>query len=185
MLSRTSTSRTDTLDIYSPLASLVEYENRLFSTGFANDRTQFQGEPTEENTKAWEELTEVGIIKLDRDQAAQLPNQTVEWNQEPGTYLAAVGMFHQLHCVDALRRNMFASSKGNAALDRKAIAHLDHCADYLRQVLTCHGDVSIVSFHWNEAIQKNTPIFDGLQHCRKFEPIFEWTKVHRAGDLRP
>lgn len=43
---------------YSPLSGMIEYEPRVFHTGFPSDKTNFQGAPNEENTDAWNTLTE-------------------------------------------------------------------------------------------------------------------------------
>jgi len=53
----------------------------------------------------------------------------------------AVSLYHQLHCLDALRKYI---AKGDAlVLTPGTVAHSDHCLDYLRQALLCHADTTL------------------------------------------
>jgi hypothetical protein len=38
-------------------------------------------------------------MKIPRSEAALLPNKTYPIKHEPGYYLAALDVFHQLHCL--------------------------------------------------------------------------------------
>jgi hypothetical protein len=40
-----------------------------------------------------------GIVKLDEQEAKRLPNKTAQVSGEPGSYIASLEMFHQLHCL--------------------------------------------------------------------------------------
>jgi hypothetical protein len=82
---------------------------------------------------------------------------------------------------------------------------LDHCIDYLRQAIMCHGDTTpmplkIVTDHyglpfydtdWNvhhtvsqHAISPGEVFADWLTlQCRSFESIYEWATIHNTTGL--
>ncbi|KAJ7454050.1 hypothetical protein B0H11DRAFT_1740818 [Mycena galericulata] len=53
----------------------------------------------------------------------------------------AVSLYHQLHCLNSLRKNI---AKGpQLTLTPGLIAHANHCLDYLREALLCHADTTL------------------------------------------
>lgn len=52
--------------------------------------------------------------------------------------------------------------------------HLDHCIDYLRQVLMCHGDLTPITMGWDEQIDSWKPNFRIKHTCRKFDKIYDF-----------
>jgi hypothetical protein len=58
--------------------------------------------------------------------------------------------------------------------------HLEHCIDSLRQLITCHSDVSTHYWRWNPKQDppqtQNHP--QVLHTCRDFEAIQEWAQDH-------
>jgi len=108
-------------------------------------------------------------------------------------------MFHNLHCVNAVRielsKTLYNGSDGGdyhqheqlpawlVGPDWKA-THLEHCLDRLRQAIMCHGDLTpspLYSF-------KGYPVAlgrSGEHTCRKFEPIRQWMdeRAERLGVL--
>ena len=56
----------------------------------------------------------------------------------------------------------------------------DHCIDALRQILICHGDISLVTFDWVEHDLHPFPNFNVNRECRNWDNILEWTKARKA-----
>jgi hypothetical protein len=54
--------------------------------------------------------------------------------------------------------------------------HLDHCIDYLRQVIMCHGDLTPITFEWNIELDTYLAHHSTTHECRDFGEIFEWAK---------
>ena len=97
-------------------------------------------------------------------------------------------MFHNLHCINAVRmklnRDMYGDSVGYTPKHHHDIpesvvgpgyenTHLEHCLDRLRQAVMCHGDLTPSPLH----VFKGFPVAFGKSSkhtCRKFEPIREW-----------
>jgi len=96
-------------------------------------------------------------------------------------------MFHNLHCINAIRmelnQNLYGESSvagsKHHALPESIVGpnyetiHLEHCLDRLRQAVICHGDLTPSPLYVFEgfpvALGKS-----GKHTCRRFEPIREW-----------
>lgn len=56
--------------------------------------------------------------------------------------------------------------------------HTDHCIDYLRQVLMCHGDVTPITHFYHETRMRNFwPNFTVPHTCRKWDKIVAWAEA--------
>lgn len=58
--------------------------------------------------------------------------------------------------------------------------HRDHCLDYIRQALMCHGDATFESIN-------NLDVLDGMgatHQCRDFELMFSWAYEHRSSKTK-
>lgn len=56
------------------------------------------------------------------------------------------------------------------------IVLLDHCIDYLRQVIMCHGDVTPITFEWVPEIQGLIAHHSTEHLCRDFKALYGWAK---------
>ena len=59
----------------------------------------------------------------------------------------------------------------------------DHCLDYLRQTMMCHGDTGLISFRIDAGDYQ--PVFNITRVCRKYDPLRDWAGQHRLGDFTP
>jgi hypothetical protein len=135
----------------------------------------------------------MAISKISHSEAKLLPHPTLAI---PGTqdYLVQLDVFHQLHCLDDLRKMLYPERYPGldelrdaltGAIDRDAHAflHWDHCIDALRQTIMCHADVSPVS--WRVNIPGNHMVIPQLattHTCRNFTLVQEWAREHSAGE---
>ncbi|KAE9364793.1 hypothetical protein N431DRAFT_474365 [Stipitochalara longipes BDJ] len=178
------------LQLYSPLQHVIEYEYTTFSEGTNNATSIYMGTPTDASNKAWDDITRHGLINLDAVQMKMLYNSPLPRDSDEEhvggdeEYIGSVDMFHQLHCLERIRTHIWAESpeilfhrekQGNIMVD-----HIDHCIDYLRQTLMCHGDVGIRTFSYNPHLRTYRPSFDVVRICRKFEPLVQWADLHQA-----
>ncbi|KAF2251127.1 hypothetical protein BU26DRAFT_563073 [Trematosphaeria pertusa] len=62
----------------------------------------------------------------------------------------------------------------------RALVSPNHCLDYLRQVIQCHGDITPLSVFYKP--DKSNYAFDhAVTHsCRNFDKIYEWAVDHAA-----
>ncbi|KAJ7132441.1 hypothetical protein C8R44DRAFT_774058 [Mycena epipterygia] len=84
-----------------------------------------------------------------------------------------LSMFHQLRCLDVIRRDYVAGSmdagKGTSAATR-------HCLNYIRQMILCRGDrrlEAVVDPYGAHAVQVR-----GTQTCRDWSAVYDFVREH-------
>lgn len=141
---------------------------------------QFVGPPSPEIDLAWHNLLRGRIFTISEQDASAFPGLTTVSNT--GKYFMELDMFHSLHCLNSLRRELdreYYSQHGGVyqwkfpqKLDR---IHMDHCIDQLRQRLQCSGDLTptpMYSSNWNGSY---ISISRSATHtCRNFDKIRSW-----------
>ncbi|KAI0195024.1 hypothetical protein F4808DRAFT_331271 [Astrocystis sublimbata] len=168
---------------WSPAISAVGYETRRFDLPpFADG--PFVGKGDDVDAK-WDGILapggfmiseeELGKLGLDPDESLRITDPR---NGEPG-YRVAMEVFHQLHCLNLLRQNMYKDHYTPLGGDMAAAPndlrnHLDHCIDALRQFVMCQGDVGVFSYNdpFNDGHLK--PNYNTPHTCRNFDSIRQW-----------
>ncbi len=95
-------------------------------------------------------------------------------------YPAVVDTFHQVHCLDLLRKNLITNyeyyygRKYNFTPPIFQQAHLNHCLDSLLQDLMCQGDAHLNFFQWIEGQSGPQPDFAVNRQCRDFYAMRRW-----------
>ncbi|KAE8143841.1 hypothetical protein BDV38DRAFT_266966 [Aspergillus pseudotamarii] len=91
------------------------------------------------------------VRKLGKDPtlAVRVPD---EFGYGPDAYLAQTEVFHLLHCLDMLRKEIsyehyYYPKFGNNP-DAQHTAHITHCIDILAQFIKCQGSVDVILFNW-------------------------------------
>jgi hypothetical protein len=105
------------LIVQGPANDAIRYENRLFHSGSHEDTTQYQGYPSPEIDRAWNDLYSCTFIVYDcsncancmltaattlipREMAEKLENRTVIYPPDSERrYMIQLDVFHQLHCL--------------------------------------------------------------------------------------
>ncbi|KAH8822950.1 hypothetical protein DL96DRAFT_1619954 [Flagelloscypha sp. PMI_526] len=165
--------------IYSPARSVVEYEVNVFHTGFHNDTSKYQG-TSDSVDQAWSDLYNGGISRIQKDEAALLPNKTSAIPGDEDHYIVSLHVFHDLHCLNALRQALYDDyyHKWNMSDPSHAI-HLSHCIDSLRKTLMCNPDLGVIVWQWDEDIQRTAPQDTTAHQCVKFDNIARWAKERK------
>ncbi|UNI22937.1 hypothetical protein JDV02_008781 [Purpureocillium takamizusanense] len=188
----TTQSRHSTLSsqvLYSPAQDAVRYKIQKFHRGFGEDKTIYQGAPSPEVDEAWKALYDsIGIIRIPRSEAERLPNQTYPFIGDSGYYIAELAVFHQLHCLNAIRiglarayyEKVFNLSDFDPLEGSYGRDHLSHCLDALREAVMCASDISVITWKWNSKAQKSLGHGDIVHSCRSFEDIRDWSARHKA-----
>ena len=57
---------------------------------------------------------------------------------------------------------------------------IDHCIDELRLSVMCHGDISLITWGWEDTEATPYANFKVEHECRNWDNILEWTKAHQA-----
>jgi len=113
----------------------------------------YKGPPSPAVDAAWNALTDTYIVAIPPEALDQMNKLEAAVSFPPnspkgagGKYVGAVEVFHQLHCLDPLRKKThedYYKDKGGAWKDGAEILelHVGHCIDMLRVKLMCDSDV--------------------------------------------
>ncbi|GES58444.1 hypothetical protein ATEIFO6365_0004059500 [Aspergillus terreus] len=101
-----------------------------------------------------------------------------EFGVGPDAYLAQTEVFHLLHCLDMLRKEIsygpyYFPKFGNNP-DAQHTAHIGHCVDLLAQFIKCQSPVDVILFNWVEGWDQPFPDFFNNHVCRDFEPLLAY-----------
>ena len=149
---------------------MISNEVKVFNEGLNTDLSPFQIPSSPKLDQMWSDLYNFGLSHITQDEAARLPNKTHAIPGYEGHYVAALDVFHSLHCLvgDALNHYLFLRSNEclhrdiqnkirkaldpayypemNIKVNDKAEEHISHCVDWLRQQLMCHSDTSVIVY---------------------------------------
>ncbi|KAK1958777.1 hypothetical protein LY78DRAFT_647063 [Colletotrichum sublineola] len=199
--SNQSSSTKSAMALYSPANDAVEYQLSKFASSVEGGRSHFQGRPSMESNRAWQGLYENMFTHITEEEARMLPNKTApELESEGSGYLVVLNVFHDLHCMDNIRKGLYYflepqwNSTNNpyllyaspeAALkdrggDHLSITHLDHCIDSLRQSIQCTGDVVPNVFQYSLKYGEVRARSTVVHECRNFSKIQEWAAQHHV-----
>ncbi|MCJ1261976.1 hypothetical protein MMC22_001845 [Lobaria immixta] len=139
---------------------------------------QFVGPPSPEIDQAWYDMLRGRIFTITEQDALAFPGLTTLPNT--GKYYMELDMFHSLHCLNILRRELdreYYSQHGGVyrwnfppKWDR---VHMDHCIDQLRQNIQCAGDLTPLAMYSSRG--SNISIGRSTSHtCRNFDNIRSW-----------
>jgi hypothetical protein len=131
---------------------------------------------------------DIGIIRLPRAEAERLPNKTYPYIGDKGYYIAELAVFHQLHCVNAIRialakdyyQKVLDASEFDATEGSYGRDHINHCVDAVREAIMCASDISVITWAWNDRAQKALGHGDIVHSCRNFNSIRNWSARHAA-----
>ncbi|KAI0520849.1 hypothetical protein F5B22DRAFT_653787 [Xylaria bambusicola] len=170
--------------IFTDIPIVYEYK-RFQRAGFHDtkhkDLTLYEGKPNKHNNAAWEHLLEVGVVAISREENERLKNGTATTPANSNEYMVELELFHQLHCLKWIRDQLWeleevVSSRKKLGEFSQRTDHNDHCIDYLRQSIMCHGDVTPITFEWNSEINNYLGHHSTEHQCRDFNQIFNWAK---------
>ncbi|KAJ8093826.1 hypothetical protein PM082_009689 [Marasmius tenuissimus] len=153
---------------YSPVTHLIEYQTVTFATG----TSEYTGTPSPEMDRRWEDLYRSSVTRISQSDAEHLGLPELS-NSGPDEYVLTLDVFHQVHCLDMLRKAVH--SEYYPLLES---SHVEHCIEHLRQAILCSADVSPIVYRWNSETN-STDINNrkAAPHmCRSFDGIYNWAK---------
>jgi hypothetical protein len=86
----------------------------------------------------------------------------------------AVGMFHQLHCLDVFRTSYAAGKEGTLVYPGNGTGfdhHVNHCLSYMREMLLCTADTTLIPAVPIEDGEYSASSIGVTHQCR------DWTQV--------
>lgn len=170
--------------LLAPALPSVEYKTVVFESSLHGGFTEYQGSSDEVNTR-WEALyNKMAISQIPAGLAARLPNATTPTAWDPDSYMIELDVFHQLHCLNLLRKLVYPqtfpmdlTSGSEEAQDN--VYHMEHCYDQLRQSLQCSSDVSTIYWEWSPEKKKMLGSLETTHTCRNFDKIRDWALDHQ------
>jgi hypothetical protein len=170
---------------FGPAADILSVGPVQFTGGIRHDengtlvRTNaeaeaFVGSPHPSIDRAWFELTRGLDLYITPAEADSIDADMHLF--DTGMYQIEVEWLHDLHCLNYLRKS-FDFEYYTADLHHPAashIAHRDHCINLLRQVLTCHGDMTPLPKLFDEETGREYTGFDRVHTCRDLGRLRQW-----------
>ncbi|KAI0126864.1 hypothetical protein BJ170DRAFT_421636 [Xylariales sp. AK1849] len=109
--------------------------------------------------------------------AAKLPD--ADWGLGDDAYVAVLDVYHQLHCLNSLRRIAYGeyySTTGHHATHKAEMyeVHVNHCVDMLMQTLQCSANVNLITMHWVKEQEYPFPDMSINKQCVDFEKLSSW-----------
>ncbi|KAM3517186.1 hypothetical protein NHJ13051_009206 [Beauveria bassiana] len=171
---------TSQLNIYNGV-DFPPFEQRFNGSLFK--RSPYSGPPTPEMDKTWGRYTEMGSNDARASTSYSLETAVhLEETQNIG-YMASLGLFHQIHCLNMLRKFIYLEYYKEKTPDWFSQpylrAHADHCVDMIREAIMCHGDTSLIVYHWIDGYKDPVPDFSTMHTCRNPEAILSWMQKNQ------
>ncbi|KAF7949334.1 uncharacterized protein EAE97_002843 [Botrytis byssoidea] len=165
---------------YSPVNEVLSYERHPLYFG---EDPKFTGAP-EDVDEAWDYLLEPINIHTSRE---ELEMAHATFGQDivrltNGEYVSVLSVHHELHCLNALRMNIFHDYYfPNATVEEEDynISHMTHCVDTIRRSLMCKADVSLYTAYWigdHNALPNKELRSESETVCVNWEPINAWSR---------
>ncbi|KAF1937139.1 hypothetical protein EJ02DRAFT_458958 [Clathrospora elynae] len=154
----------------------------------------FRREPGPDVDEAWRRISNERPIAISREEVVAIgkdPNQAVRYPDSFGlgeAYAARIDVFHQIHCLDALRReayfdhyygDKYSNFNSTTKLHK---AHLSHCIYYLLQNIMCQANVDVYTHVWTDTVLQPFPDFQIHHQCKNFDAVLDWQE-HNSIDL--
>ncbi|PGH23086.1 hypothetical protein AJ80_02860 [Polytolypa hystricis UAMH7299] len=134
---------------------------------------------------AWTQLYEVNPFLVTTEELEKIGKTSAIVPSRPGSHLVKLAVFHQLHCLDMIRKNVhddyyqMDDSRASVSL----VDHVDHCIDMLRQSIMCTSDTTMITFSGDPLLETAEPDFNTEKVCVDFGNIHQWAKSHEFNML--
>ncbi|KZS88505.1 hypothetical protein SISNIDRAFT_260318 [Sistotremastrum niveocremeum HHB9708] len=171
--------------LYSPANVALKDEYRVFTK--LGVKTPYNTPYDDETDKLWEDMYSMGIQKIDKHEAALLPNWTEPIEGDDEHYVVILHVFHQLHCLNYLRKALMPERYPNITRfgppippDPTPFDHTDHCINTIRESLLCNPDITPDVYQWKEERQSIYLHLDTLHVCKSWDALTDWAKERQV-----
>ncbi|KAF2021504.1 hypothetical protein BU24DRAFT_417143 [Aaosphaeria arxii CBS 175.79] len=158
--------------------------------------SKYSGPPNDENNKAWEDLIQPTFFGATEKELVA-GNETVDdavriapadKPSESNEYLAALGVYHELHCLRQLRMHLYRDvyyENLTEANERWFFDHLDHCIETIRLSIMCQADLSLYTFTWKTSTDTRPKAKSASKRqCVNWDEVQGWS-MNRKISLWP
>lgn len=124
---------------------------RSFNLSFWTDSPYVTGDQSHAD-ELWNAITSdgghLGFISIDGRTRRWYDLKTVSLVGDTEKYLVGLDVFHQLHCLNYLRKRLLGRNLTHVQ-DPLGDKHIPHCLESLRLSLQCSADLSLLPLRWN------------------------------------
>ncbi|GKT63343.1 tat pathway signal sequence [Colletotrichum tofieldiae] len=145
--------------------------------------TRFYGTSPGAN-KAWKTLMDPYTVQITGQEAKKISRPTSKISKDPDYYITNLDVYHQLHCLNDIRKFVAHYNSTEHLMDRLETMHKFHCIDSIRQSLMCNADISLVHWYWAPNPGKHFPNATTTHICKKWTKIEEWAINHRLDEKK-
>ncbi|QKX64823.1 uncharacterized protein TRUGW13939_11999 [Talaromyces rugulosus] len=144
---------------------------------------QYVGDPSPEIDANWEDLTQGVAIDIKGPEAKGIEGTT--YQKPDGSWFLAIEAFHQLHCLNMIRKALDVEHYGINEKDQSDThpwrMHIEHCIDALREAIMCRAEVAPIPMEFNAKYRMARPAFVAVEHtCRNFTQIRDFMSQYKA-----
>jgi hypothetical protein len=143
--------------------------------------------PSPEFDEFWEEweltrvypVTAAEIRAMGKDVSTAVKLEDSIWGLGDDAYGAIFDVYHQLHCLNFLRKLIYpnyynVSTWHNADIEGLFEVHMNHCVDIVMQAIQCSGNVNLITLHWVETQTYPFPDMSVNRQCVNFDGITQY-----------
>ncbi|KAI1123086.1 hypothetical protein F5Y10DRAFT_286475 [Nemania abortiva] len=181
--------------IYSPVYDSIDlglHEIQVNGTFYPPEQPSIARQmPNPAADSVWENFELVRPIRLTKSQLIKMGNdpskvskfEDEHWGFGDDAYVGDLDVFHQLHCLNTLRKYAYADYYNMTALkashgDSMMALHVNHCVDILLQEIQCSGNVGFITSHWVENQRYPQPDMSIYRKCIAFDRVVAWRDAH-------
>jgi len=85
-----------------------------------------------------------------------------------------LGMVHQLRCLDVIRADIETQTQANGTAPTTALGR--HCLNYMRQMITCRGDLYLESFQYPG--EPHAVDLEAVYECKDWGAVYDKMERH-------
>ncbi|KIK42898.1 hypothetical protein CY34DRAFT_804473 [Suillus luteus UH-Slu-Lm8-n1] len=173
----------DDIPIYSPASGAVESTIVRFN-GTLDFPSIYRGPPSPAVDAAWDRIaygllpTQMSLEEILKAGGGDLPYKVKYPAKFGGGFMATIEVYHQLHCLNLLRKASWPEYYGHADNTTVDRMHLDHCIEMIRKNIMCNADVTMITWDWVQGHKDPWPDFNTRHQCRNYEKIMDWAVKH-------
>ena len=97
-------------------------------------------------------IAEADILKLGKESSTVPKLDDKQWGLGHDAYIGGFDVYHQIHCLNSLRRIIYRSYYNETMSDPEDMGlpeiHVNHCIDILLQAIQCSGNVNLMTYRW-------------------------------------
>ncbi|PWI67688.1 hypothetical protein PCL_02609 [Purpureocillium lilacinum] len=186
------------LSPYSPFLETgdVEYTEFTDENGFLQESSPYEGQPSPELEKRWDDLWRLPNIRFPEEHMASLnktpPEKFIHVAPQYGEgVLGFLNVFHQLHCLNFVRQFSYrkhydySHTNGFNQSEQFLRQHADHCIESLRKSLVCAADVTPMVYLPDENSKYGYDAdFNMRRKCKNYTRVQQWARDHAAAPVQ-